>query len=205
MIASLRGLVTERRAAGDAAVDLVVEVGGVGYRLLVAPRTAAGVQVGHEQSFAVHTHVRESAITLYGFASCEERTAFELVLGAHGVGPGLALAILNVHSPAELARVIASGNVEALKLVPGVGQKTGARLLLELQSRFDYLGPSVGLPVNGSEPAERPHSNAAEVSEALVELGYTPEEVRTALRALPEEGSVQELLRAALRTLAPRR
>ena len=122
-----------------------MEVGGVGYRLLVAPRTAAAIQVGQEHSFAVHTHVRESAITLYGFASSEERTAFELLLGAHGVGPGLALAILNVHSPAELAQVIAAGNVEALKLVPGVGQKTGARLLLELQARFDYLGPAGAL------------------------------------------------------------
>jgi len=85
-----------------------VDVGGVGYRLLVAPRTAAELQVGQERSFAVHTHVRESAITLYGFVSAEERTVFELLLGAHGVGPGLALAILHVHEPAELAQVIAT-------------------------------------------------------------------------------------------------
>jgi Holliday junction DNA helicase RuvA len=120
----------------------------VGYRLLVAPKTAASLQVGQEGFFAVHTHVRESAITLYGFASPEERTAFELLLGAHGVGPGLALAILSIHEPVELARVIASGDVEALKLVPGVGQKTAARLLLELQARFDYLGTD-GVPRNG--------------------------------------------------------
>ena len=77
--------------------------------------------LGHEAAFAVHTHVREGAITLYGFASSEERTAFELLLGAHGVGPGLALAILSIHDPSELAEVIATGNVDALKLVPGVG------------------------------------------------------------------------------------
>jgi Holliday junction DNA helicase RuvA len=204
VIASLRGVVVERRPVGDASVDLVVDVGGVGYRLLVAPRTAAALQVGQERSFAVHTHVRESAITLYGFDSAEERTVFELLLGAHGVGPGLALAILNVHGPAELAQVIATGNLEALKLVPGVGQKTAARLLLELQARFDYLGVA-GAFDYGPEQSHRPPSSAAEVSEALVELGYSPDEVRTALRALPEEGSVEDLLRLALRSLAPRR
>jgi len=203
VIASLRGVVTERRPVGDASVDLVVEVGGVGYRLLVAARTAASAKVGEEASFAVHTHVRESAITLYGFASAEERTAFELLLGAHGVGPALALAILGVHEPAELAQLIATGNVDALKLVPGVGQKTAARLLLELQARFDYL--SGDLVLNGSKQADRLPSAAAEVGEALAQLGYLPEEVRSTIRALPGEGSVEELLRLALRNLAPRR
>lgn len=200
MIASLRGTVTERRPA-DANVEVVVEVGGVGYRLVVSPRTAATVQVGHERAFAVHTHVRESAIVLYGFDATEERTAFELLLGAHGVGPGLALAILNVHAPAELAKVVAAGDVAALKMIPGVGPKTGARLLLELQARFDVLG-EVG--ADGAQ-AGPPPSQAAEVGEALAELGYSPEEVRAALRALAPEGTVEELLRQALRALAPRR
>lgn len=204
MIASLRGVVTERRPIGDAFVDLVVEVAGVGYRLVVAPGTASSLQLGQEAALAVHTHVRESAITLYGFASAEERTAFELLLGAHGVGPGLALAILGVHRPEELAQVIASGNVDALKLVPGVGQKTAARLLLELQARFDYLGADGALH-NGSHQPSAPPVVAAEIGEALAQLGYSPEEVRTAVRALPPEGTVEELLRLALRNLAPRR
>ena len=204
MIASVRGLVTERRASGDASVEVVVEVAGVGYRLVVAPRTAASLQVGKEAALSVHTHVRESAITLYGFSSPEERTAFELLLGAHGVGPGLALAILGIHEPAELAQVIATGNVDALKLVPGVGLKTAARLLLELQARFDYLGAD-GTVKNGSPVPSGPPSAAAEVGEALAQLGYSPEEVRAAVRALPGEGSVEELLRLALRNLAPRR
>jgi Holliday junction DNA helicase RuvA len=204
MIGSLRGLVTERRPLGDSAVDLVVDVGGVGYRLVVAPRTAAGLLLGHEAAFAVHTHVREGAITLYGFASSEERTAFELLLGAHGVGPGLALAILSVHDPRELADVVATGNVDALKLVPGVGQKTAARLLLELQARFDYLSIDGVLAASPHRPS-RPPSVAAEVGEALAQLGYAPDEARAAIRTLPEEGSVEELLRLALRSLAPRR
>lgn len=204
MIAFLRGVVTERRPMGDASVDLVLEVGGVGYRLLVAPRTAASLQLGEEAALSVHTHVRESAITLYGFASAEERNAFELLLGAHGVGPGLALAILSTHGPGELAQVVATGDVEALKLVPGVGQKTAARLLLELQARFDYLSPEA-VSLNGSRQADRPPSVAAEVGEALAQLGYSPEEVRATIRALPGEGTVEELLRLALRNLAPRR
>jgi len=204
VIGSLRGIVTERRALGDASVDLVVDVGGVGYRLLVAPRTAAGLLLGHEAALAVHTHVREGAITLYGFASSEERTAFELLLGAHGVGPGLALTILNIHDPVELAEVIATGNVGALRLVPGVGQKTAARLLLELQARFDYLSAD-GVAVAGAQRLNRPPSIAAEVGEALAQLGYAPDEARAAMRSLPEEGTVEELLRLALRNLAPRR
>ena len=204
MIASLRGVVTERRPMGETAIDLVVDVGGVGYRLLVAPRTAASLQLGQEATFAVHTHVRESAITLYGFTTAEERTAFELLLGAHGVGPGLALAILSIHDPAELAQVIATGDVEALKLVPGVGLKTAARLLLELQARFDYLSANAVLGTGPYQP-NRPPSVPAEVGEALAQLGYSPDEVRAAIRALPEEGTLEELLRLALRNLAPRR
>ena len=204
MIASLRGLVTERKAVGDTAVELVVDVSGVGYRLAVAPRTAAGLQLGQEVSLAVHTHVRESAITLYGFASAEERTAFELLLGAHGVGPGLALAILSIHDPSQLAQVIANGNVDALKLVPGVGQKTAARLLLELQARFDYLCAD-GLAGSVAYQSNQQPSVNYEVGEALAQLGYAPDEVRTAIRSLPEEGTVEELLRVALRSLAPRR
>ena len=91
-----------------------------------------------------------------------------------------------------------------MKLVPGVGQKTAARLLLELQARFDYLGPEAGLH-NGFLQRGQAPTPAAEVGEALAQLGYSPEEVRTATRALPGEGTVEELLRLALRNLAPRR
>ncbi|MGD1012449.1 MAG: Holliday junction branch migration protein RuvA [Acidimicrobiales bacterium] len=204
MIASLRGVVTGRRALGEAAFELVVDVNGVGYALVVAGNAAAMAQLGQESSFAVHTHVREAAITLYGFGSVDERTAFELLLGAHGVGPALALAILSIHDPAELAGAIARGDAAALTQVPGVGQKTAARLLLELRERFEQFdaGGAIG---GGAARGGRPPAAAAEVQEALAQLGYAPDEVRQAVRSLPEEGSVEELLRTALRTLAPRR
>ena len=204
MIGYLRGSVVERRAIGETTVELVVDVGGVGYRVLVAPRVAAGLNgSGPEVALSVHTHVREGAITLYGFSQPDERRLFELLLGAHGVGPALALAIVAVHGPTRLVEVVTGSDIEALVLVPGVGRKTAARLLVELKARFDVLDGS-GLPT--AEPAgSRSPSVTGEVSEALAQLGYAPDEIRTAIRALPDEGSVADLLRTALRELAPRR
>lgn len=204
MIGYLRGLVIERRAVGDSSVELVLDVGGVGYRVLVPPRLAAGVVPGDgEVALHVHTHVRESAITLYGFSDSAERQSFELLLGAHGVGPGLALALCSVHGPERLAEVVAAGDVDALTLVPGIGKKTAARLIIELKARFDQLDVTSGATavLNG----EKGPSATSEVSEALVQLGYANEEVRAVLRVLPAGESTEELLRLALRELAPRR
>jgi Holliday junction DNA helicase RuvA len=204
MIGYLRGLVVERRAVGDNVVELVVDVGGVGYRVLVSPRLAAAVVPGDgEVTLAVHTHVREGAIVLYGFSGPDERQTFELLLGAHGVGPALALAIVSVHSPSRLAQVVADSDVDALTLVPGVGKKTATRLMVELKSRFDQLDVGAGaaaLLSGGAVP-----SVTADVSEALAQLGYGTDEVRSVLRTLPGEGTAEELLRIALRELAPRR
>lgn len=147
MIGSLRGVLLERLAVADrtAGIELLVEVGGVGYRLVVPAGTSAVLgEAGSPVFLHVHTHVREDAIVLYGFATREERVCFEALLGAHGVGPGLALAILSVHSPAALRRALFTDDVDALTLVPGVGKKTAARLLLELKSRL-YLPELDGL------------------------------------------------------------
>ncbi|MHB1988366.1 MAG: Holliday junction branch migration protein RuvA [Acidimicrobiales bacterium] len=204
MIGHLRGLVIERHGAGDTAVELVVDVGGVGYRVLVSPRLGAAVVPGDgEVALAVHTHVREGAITLYGFATSAERQTFELLLGAHGVGPALALAIVSVHGPDRLPEIVGAGDVDALTLVPGVGKKTATRLLVELKARFDQLGVGGGATIVLAGPGAP--SVTTDVSEALVQLGYSPDEVRTVLRALPNEGTAEELLRHALRELAPRR
>lgn len=203
MIGALRGLVIERRPLSEAAAELVVDVGGVGYRVTVSPHVAASAVVGDgEVTLSVHTHMREAAITLYGFASSEERDAFELLLGAHGVGPALALAVISVHPPARLSEIVAAGDADALTLVPGVGKKTATRLLVELKARFDQFDVGPSLPLGTRSPVR---SVAADVSEALVQLGYGPEEVRAVLRLLPSEGSPEELLRMALRDLAPRR
>lgn len=204
MIGSLRGTLLHRGAS-----ELLIEVGGVGYRCLVAPATALTVgEVGAEVFVHVHHHVREDAHTLYGFATLEERLCFEALLGAHGVGPALALAILSVHAPAALRQVLADDDVAALCLVPGVGRKTAARLLIELKSRLevpelDGLGVTVAADAVASGAAG-PGGARAEVREALVGLGYGPEEIREALAALPPDApdDTAVLLRHALRGLA---
>jgi holliday junction DNA helicase RuvA len=194
VIASLRGRLAEVLPDGA-----VIEVAGVGYRVFLTPKAAASLpRVGE---FLIHTvtYVREDTLALYGFLSADERHVFEQLLGASGVGPKLALALLSVHSPDALRRAVSASDADALTLVSGVGRKGAARLIIELK---DKLGDgAVDLP---SDPASRPAY--AEVREALAALGYAPAEIRTALESLPEDAGAlptQELLRLALRELAP--
>jgi holliday junction DNA helicase RuvA len=194
VIARLRGRLVEVLPDGA-----VIDVGGVGYRVFLTPKALAALPRGEDVVVHTVTYVREDALSLYGFLSAEERHAFELLLGASGVGPKLALALLSVHSPEALRRAVSAGDADALTLVPGIGRKGAARLLLELRGK---LGD--GAPDLPADPATRPAY--AEVREALAALGYAPAEVKAALEALPEDAGAlptQELLRLALRGLAP--
>lgn len=204
MIGSLRGTLLDRQPARSGpGAEVTVEVGGIGYRVVVAAGTVGMLgDLGGATFLHIHTHVREDAITLYGFASRDERQVFEALLGAPGIGPAVALAILATHAPAALRRIARTDDVDALCLVPGIGKKTGAKLLLELKGRLDVdgdegSGPALRL-VGGGGPSS-PHS---EVRAALAGLGYGPDEVREALRSLPEAGEVDVLLRRALQALA---
>ncbi len=200
MIGSLRGTLVDRSPRGE----VVVEVSGVGYRATVAPGTLAALgQPGDAVLLHTHLHVREDALVLFGFATPDERDCFEALIGAHGVGPSLALAILSVHGPSDLRRALAEGDLDALTLVPGVGRKTAARLLIELKSRLDLpdLEPAAAAAmVNGSDRSAR-----SDLREALAGLGYGTDEVGAVLRELPPEGAVEDLLRQALRLLAAAR
>jgi Holliday junction DNA helicase RuvA len=155
----------------------------------------------------VHTHVREDAIILYGFPSREERTCFEMLIAAHGVGPAVALAMLSVHSPAALQRAVMSDDLDALTLVPGIGRKTAARLVVELKSKFEADLDGAGLePVPAAGGAADPTATVrADVRNALAALGYGADEIRQSLSGLPSEGSVEDQLRLALRDLATSR
>ncbi len=202
MIGSLRGTL------GEAGLDgtVLVEVGGVGYRVLVPPATVPALgEPGGDIVLHTHLAVREDALTLYGFARRDERTCFEALIGAHGVGPALALAVLSVHTPDGLRRAVVDDDVGALCLVPGVGRKTAARLLIELKDRLDVAVAGLdgaGGDADGSRPGEgSPPPARAEVRQALVALGYEPEEVRVALRELPEGDDVATLVKAALSRL----
>ena len=211
MIGLLRGAVVVRTGEGE----VIVDVGGVGYRVAVTPATAATLVVagtGAEATLYVHTHVREDAIVLYGFVHDDERRCFEVLLGSHGVGPALALGIMAALSPAALSTAVLEEDLDTLCTVPGVGRKTAARLLIELKSRLDLpdlsLGGAGGAGVGGAGapgvdgPATR--TSRAEARAALSELGYAPDEIRGALDGLRDDVGVEEMLRLALRELASR-
>ena len=213
MIGSLRGVVLERTPRNAQAGDVLVEVAGVGYRAVVAAGALAQIPEPGEPVFLhIHTHVREDAIVLYGFPTRDERACFEMLIGAHGVGPAVALALLSVHSPPALRRAVAHDDSDALMLVPGIGKKTAVRLLMELKSRFeaDADGPDlhvVGAGPNGSTNghggnATDPAAVRQEVRAALAGLGYAADEIRHALSRMPAEGTVEECIRFALRDLA---
>jgi Holliday junction DNA helicase RuvA len=199
VIGSLRGTLLDRGAS-----EVTLEVGGVGYRISVSPTTVVALgDVGDDAFCWIHHHQREDAVTLYGFGTKDERTCFEALLGAHGVGPSLALAILSVHSPVALARILAEDDLGALCLVPGVGKKTAARLLLDLKSRLSIpdLGDS---PVTSGGPRSgiAASSTRADVRDALAGLGYTEAEIREVMADLPDDGDAGTLLRDALQRLA---
>lgn len=194
MIGFLRGRLVQRGRG-----EILLDVGGVGYRVAMPTRCLAGLPgVGEEVVVHAHLHVREDALSLYGFPSFEERELFESLLGANGVGPKLALTILSVFPPEELRRAVASSDRDALCLVPGIGAKTATRLLLELRDR---LGAPGDLAPDGD-------GQFTEVRSALAGLGYGPLEVRSAMASLPAEGDTgdtADMLRLALRSLGGER
>jgi holliday junction DNA helicase RuvA len=193
LIGSLRGMLLERDVSGE----VVVEVGGVGYRVHVPLSAVPTLTVGAPAFLFTHLHVRDDAMVLYGFPTRDERTTFETLLGANGVGPKLALAILSVHPPNALRRALADDDLDALCLVPGVGKRTAQRLLVDLKARLAVPDLDLTSAVPGGAPAAR-----AEVRDALAGLGYGPDEVRDVLAQLPDDGAVESLLRDALRLLA---
>ena len=213
MIGSLRGTVLDRSLRSEHQAELLVEVAGVGYRAVVPAGSLAQLgELGSQVFLHVHTHVREDALTLYGFATRDERECFELLLGAHGVGPAVAVGLLSVLSPAALERAVLGEDVDALTLVPGIGKKTAQRLVMELAPRFQSASVSLPGPAGTPGPGDGggPHEASAadraaqrdELRVALGSLGYASDEVRQVLSRLPVEGTTEELLRHALRELA---
>ena len=195
MIGSLRGVVLARSADGE----MLIEVAGVGYRV----QTIATAQAGSETFVHICHVVREDAETLYGFATLDERATFEALIATRGVGPAMAMAMLAVHRPDDLRRVVATDDMDALRLVPGVGAKTAVRLLVELKSRLHL--PEAQTPPGSGPAIEEP--SAAErarldVREALGELGYVHDQINRALAALPASEDASVLLREALRRLS---
>ena len=191
MIGSLRGTILDRGIGGE----VLVEVGGVGYRVAVPSGAFAALEPGGPAFLFTHLVVREDALSLYGFPDREQRDTFEALMSATGVGPKLALAILSAHSPAALRRAVIEGDLDALTLVPGVGKRTAQRLMIELAAKLGTTAPELDTP--GGGPSAR-----AEVRAALEGLGYGTEEVREVLGALSGDGPVEVMLKEALKLLA---
>jgi Holliday junction DNA helicase RuvA len=195
VIGSLRGTVAERTLTGE----VLVEVAGVGYRVLVPIGAISMLEPGSGAFLYTHQHVRDDALILFGFPSRDERDTFEALITASGVGPKLALAILSVHSPPSLRRCLADDDLDSLVAVPGVGKRTAQRLLVDLKARLAVPDLDLVAVTGASSPNAR-----AEVRDALVGLGYGNDEVREVFGRLGEDGTVEELLRDALRLLGGR-
>ena len=192
MIGSLRGTILDRSLGGE----VLVEVGGVGYRVAVPSGAFGALEPGGPAFLFTHLVVREDALSLYGFPDREQRDTFEALMSATGVGPKLALAILSAHSPSTLRRAVLDGDLDALTLVPGVGKRTAQRLMIELAAKLGTTAPDLDTG-EGSGPSAR-----AELRAALEGLGYGSDEVRYVLDALPADGPVEVLLKEALKLLA---
>ena len=196
MIGQLRGRLTDKRPN-----QVLVDVGGVGYLVQVPLSTFAALGELHtEVTLLIHTHVREDALSLYGFLSSREKHFFEMLLSASGVGPSLALKILSGMSVEELVPAIRGGDLAQLTKIPGVGRKTAERIVVELKDKLDAVTVEVERPA-----ASSPAGIEADVVSALVNLGY---EARAAEGAVTEArrengaGNFEKLLRASLQSLS---
>lgn len=186
MIGSLRGMIVDRDLVldGAATAEFTIEVAGIGYRVMSTPGTLSRLSSDSEVVVHIHHHFWEDNQRLFGFLTKDERTAFEALLSAHGVGPALALAVLATHPVGQLARILADDDLTALCEVPGVGKKTAQRLLVELKSTvvlpLDELGgqsAAAALDADGESPL-------IDVREALLSLGYSQSEIRSAIASL---------------------
>ena len=191
MIARLRGAL-----AGAGADWLVLDVGGVGYRLSATPRAIQKADAASEVALETYLHVREDALQLYGFADAAERELFELLLAVNGVGPKVALAIVSGYSPSELRRAIVREDAALFETIPGIGRKTAQRVVLELKEK---IAPLVAVP-GGAADAAAPGDDAHLVArEALVELGYSVAEAEKRLAEIDPDLPAAERVRLALR------
>jgi len=189
VIALISGTVAVRR--GD---HVVVDCGGVGYRLAVSAETLKHVPAaGRPVSLHTHLVVRDDALVLYGFATEEERDLFLMLLGVQAVGPKVALAVLSGAPPRELLKVVAAGDAARLQAAPGVGKRTAERIIVELREKVGAALPDDSITVT------RADDPATLAREALVGLGYSPTEIDALLQGAAGE-STEDLIAHALRS-----
>jgi Holliday junction DNA helicase RuvA len=200
MIGSLEGDVVW------ADVDEVgLRVAGVGYAVKVPATLQEDLPVGTTGvTLFIHHHVREDTNVLYGFGSIPERRVFKALIAVSGVGPSLALNLLGTFTPARLATIVADGNVDALCEVPGVGKKTGERLIIDLRTKVRVRDYGTDDSNTGEGADEAPSSQKGDVRAALQNLGYQRAELDDVLKQAPATDDSSELLRWALQRLGAR-
>jgi len=193
MISTLRGRLEARQ--GD---RLVISLGALSVTVFVPTRVTEQIGViGDPVTLYTHLHVREDALTLYGFAQADERDLFELLLTVTGVGPRVALALLSALPAESLRAAIAGGDSDTLMRVPGVGKKIAGRIILDLRGKIAAPATAPTVELRGVE---------REVMMALTNLGYSIADAQEAVRAVPDDPSLplEERVRLALRALASR-
>jgi Holliday junction DNA helicase RuvA len=196
MIGLLRGRLLEKRPN-----QVILDVGGVGYLVAVPLSTFAALGDLHaEVTLLIHTHVREDTLALYGFLSAREKHFFELLLGASGVGPSLALKILSGMNVEELVPAIRTGDLARLTKIPGVGRKTAERMVVELKDKLEAVAIETEKPAPSSAAGVE-----ADVKSALLNLGYDERTSDAALAEAKREAGTsnfEKLLRVTLAALS---
>lgn len=210
MIGRLSGRIVEDGADGV----VVLDVAGVGYELMtplgalgraaaMAPAATLGPDDGGAVTLYVHTHVREDALSLYGFPSRDDRAAFRTLIGISNIGPKIGLAILGSLTTTELADAIARGDVARLTKIPGVGKRTAERIVLELKGKLLAPSAPTAAPARGAAPASSAKNEVLRAT--LTNLGFKGAEAERAIAALGarvDAEPIGELVRAALGMLA---
>ena len=184
MIGSLRGPISARNDK-----FIIIETGGVGYRVSVSPDILSKTHIGKEIFLLIHTHVREDALDLYGFESENDLVLFEMLLGVSGIGPKSALGILSIASIDTLRQAIGTGDTSYLTKVSGIGRKTAEKIVIELR---DKIGMGTGDAALQEE---------LDALEALKSLGYSQAEAREALKKVAPGTDTNSKIREALKIL----
>ncbi|HEX8763355.1 MAG TPA: Holliday junction branch migration protein RuvA [Candidatus Saccharimonadales bacterium] len=191
MIATLTGIVAEK--IGE---SVVLDVRGVGYSLLMPAEDYGLLQTGHEAKVYVYEHIREAMFDLYGFVNLDTKLFFEQLLGVNGVGPKMALSVLSIGSAGEVRRAIAGGDTKFIQGANGVGKRVAERIVVDLKDKVGLAG--VDLASTGLLQSDALLTQD-EAVEALVALGYAPQDAAAALQKIPADLSTEERIRRALK------
>lgn len=197
MIALLTGEIAQRHTEA-----LVIDVAGVGYRVQIPLSTFYALPEQGKVQLHIHTHVKEDAISLFGFLSCEEKNFFALLISVSGVGPKLAINILSHMAAGELATALVEGDIARLTSIPGIGKKSAERLVLELQDKAAAF--ALGDLLDTSDKNKTiPSALREDTVSALVNLGYKENLARKAVKSLdfPPGTSLEDILKSVLQLL----